>query len=121
MSRTLPPLLLLLALLSGCTSHSQVTDFHGVDGIRGVPIEYQMTTTWALHGLFVIPLIGDASTGPVVEAFTEEAAARGSERVRIVGTSSSVYWWVFPPISFFVHPVSTTVEGDVEVAPGAGS
>ena len=54
-------LLTLLAgslLLSGCAFHTHATELYGVPGIRGVPTEYQSTSKWALHGLFVFPLIG---------------------------------------------------------------
>jgi len=101
--------------LSACTFHSVQTDMNGVDGIRGVPVEYQTTSTWALHGLWLFPLTGDARKNTVIDEFTEEAAARGASRQRIVQTSSFTYWFILPPISFFVHPVNTTVEGDVEV------
>ncbi|MEL6432084.1 MAG: hypothetical protein AAFU73_21910 [Planctomycetota bacterium] len=112
LSRSLPPLAALA--LSSCTLHSVATDFNGVDGVRGVPVEYQTTSTWALNGLFVFPLIGNASKATVIDEFTKEAAARGASRQRIVQTSSLTYWFIFPPLSFFIHPVNTTVEGDVE-------
>lgn len=104
-----------LQLMTSCVSHSVATEFHGVAGIRGVPIEYQTTTAWALHGLFVFPLIGDARKASVIDAFTEEAAGRGASRQRISQTSSFTYWFIFPPLSFFIHPVTSTVEGDVEI------
>ncbi len=105
----------LVALTSACVSHSTATEFHGVAGVRGVPIEYQTTTSYAIHGLFVFPLIGDARKSSVVDAFAEEAAARGASRQRIAQTSSFTYWFILPPISFFIQPVVTTVEGDVEL------
>lgn len=101
-------------LLSACTTHSVATEFHGVAGVRGVPVEYQTTSAWALHGLFVFPLIGDARKSSVIDAFAEEAAARGASRQRIAQTSSFTYWFIFPPLSFFIHPVNTTIEGDIE-------
>lgn len=114
--RPLPTLLglALVSILPACVMHSHATEFHGVDGVRGVPIEYQTTTVYGISALFVFPLYGDTSKTNVISEFSREAAARGSERVRITQTSSSTYWWVFPPISFFIHPVSTTVEGDIE-------
>ena len=105
----------LVALTPACVSHSTATEFHGVAGVRGVPVEYQTTTSYAIHGLFVFPLIGDARKASVVDAFAEEAAARGASRQRIAQTSSFTYWFILPPISFFVHPVVTSIEGDVEV------
>ena len=117
MKRILAALALSLLPSSCATLHGHVTEYHGVMGIRGVPVQYQTTTRYALHLLFIIPLSGDASTSATIESFHEEAAARGAERSRIVQTSSSTYWYIFPPFSFFVHPVSTTVEGEIEGVP----
>jgi len=103
-----------LLFLPACVSHTRATEFHGVNGMRGVPVEYQTTSSWALNGLFVFSLVGDASKERTIDAFTQEAAARGSQRVRITQTSSTTYWFILPPISFLIHPVHTTVEGDVE-------
>lgn len=118
MRKLLPKLLLAaapLALGTGCTSHSFASEWNGVAGVRGVPVELQTTSTWALHGLFVFPLTGDARKASVVDSFTKEAAARGAGRARVTQTSSLTYWFIFPPLSFFIHPVNTTVEGTIEV------
>lgn len=106
--------LLLGGLSTACTSHSVVSEFHGVNGIRGVETDYMTTTSWALHGLFVLPLTGDARKSTTIERFAAEAGRRGAARQRIVQTSSLTYWFIFPPLSFFIHPVQTTVEGDIE-------
>lgn len=104
-----------LALLAAsCIRHSHVDRFSGVTGLRGEPIEYQTTTSYALHGLFVFPMLGDASKTKALEAFAEEAAERGATRMRVTQTSSTTYWYVLLPLSIFIHPVVTTVEGDVE-------
>ena len=97
--------LLVGGLSTSCTSHSVVSEFHGVNGVRGVETEYLTTSSWALHGLFVLPISGDARKGRVIEKFAKEAANRGAARQRIVQTSSLTYWFIFPPISFFIHPV----------------
>ncbi len=109
----------LLAILPACVSHSHITKFNGVDGIRGEPVEYQTTTSYAFHFAFIFGLFGDASKENTIDQFTQEASARGATRVRITQTSSSTYWYIFPPISFFFHPVQQTVEGEVE-GTGAG-
>lgn len=114
LQRILGPLAL-ASILPACVMHSHSTEFNGVDGVRGVPIEYQTTTIYSLNALGILPLYGDSSLENVISEFSKEAAARGSERVRIVQTSNYIWWWVFPPISFFIHPVKTTVEGDIEM------
>lgn len=103
-----------LVALTACVQHSHVTDLSGVDGLRGEPIEYQVTTSYALHFLFIFRMFGNAKHDVTVERFAAEAAERGATRLRIAQTSTSIYWYVFPPISFFIQPVVTTVEGDVE-------
>ena len=110
----------LLAIAAGCTTHTHATDFNGVPGMRGEPSHYQSTTSYALNGLFVFSLAGNASTDRVVSNFTAEAAGRGATRVHILDVKSSTYWWVLPPLSFFIHPVVTTVQGNVEGADPEG-
>jgi len=116
LARTLSSVIALSALLvsTGCVTHSHAESFSGVNGLRGEPIEYQTTTSYALHGLFVFPMLGSAKKTATLEAFTAEAAERGGTRFRVTQTSSFTYWFILPPISFFIHPVVTTVEGDVE-------
>jgi len=106
----------LLFTTSSCVLHGRATDFSGVAGIRGEPVEYQTTTSYSLAFVFVWHAFGDATLQNTVKEFSAEASERGAQRVRITNTSSSTYWWVFPPISFFVHPVVTTVQGDIEGA-----
>lgn len=106
---------LLLALTAGCITHSRATDTSGVTDIRGEPFEYQMTSSYSLRFLFLFDLFGTGSTPDVVEEFAAEAQRRGSTRMRITQTSSTTYWYVFPPLSFFIHPVVTSVEGDAEI------
>lgn len=106
--------LALACSLSACVFHTHATDYSGVPGLRGEPAEYQVTTSYALHGLFIFDLLGDASIEETVKDFTAEASARGATRVDIQRTSSSTLWYVFLPISLFVHPVITEVQGAVE-------
>ncbi len=101
--------------LSSCVTHGHVTEYHGVAGQRGVPVEYQTTSVYAVHLIWFIGLIGDSSTEKGIFEFTKEAAARGAERVRLIETETFTYWWIFPPFSFFIHPVETTIEGELEM------
>jgi hypothetical protein len=105
---------LLLAAFAGCAQHTHCTDFNGVPGLRGEPVEYQLTSCYALHALWFVPILGDASLENAVHEFTAEASARGARRVHIVNTVTTHYWYVLPPVSFFIHPVVTEVGGDVE-------
>jgi hypothetical protein len=103
-----------LLLLSACSFHTHADKFNGVPGTNGEPVEYQQTNTWAFHALWILPLIGDASIENAVYEFSHEAKRRGATRINIEETSSLTYWFIFPPISFLVHPVNTTIGGNVE-------
>jgi hypothetical protein len=70
-----------------------------VKDIRGETAEYQRTSVYAMHLLFFIPLLGDASIEHAVKEFTAEASARNAKRVNIEETDTYYYWWVFPPFS----------------------
>jgi hypothetical protein len=101
-------------LFSSCVTHTHATEFNGLAGIRGEPVEYQSTSTWSFNLLFIFSMIGDTSQEASIDAFTQEASQRGGKRVSLQETSKSVYWYIFPPISFFIHPVEYTVKGSVE-------
>lgn len=109
-------LVILLALASAActTTHTHSTQYNGVDGLRGEPVEYQSTTRYALHFLFIFGIVGDAGQDATVDAFTEEASSRGAKRINIKQSDTTTYWYVFPPLSFLIQPVSRTIYGEVE-------
>ena len=74
----------------------------------GVPMLAFALGMYLPIGINMVVLLG-ALTAFIV------ARTGGSQRVRITETDTYTYWWILPPISFFVHPVNTVVEGDVEV------
>ena len=116
-------LLLAIALLTtaGCTTtHTHSVDYNGVAGLRGEPVEYQSTTRYALHFLFIFGILGDAGQSATVDAFTKEASSRGAKRINLKQTTTSTYWYILPPLSFIIHPVSRTIYGEVEGTVGAG-
>ena len=77
-------------------------------------MEYQSTTKYAMHFLFLFGIFGDAGQNSTVAAFTKEASGRGAKRIHITQSDSATYWYIFPPLSFLIHPVSRTVSGEVE-------
>jgi hypothetical protein len=108
-------------MTGGCTFVSKATDFNGVPGSSGQPIEYYSATRVGLHFLFVFPLIGDISVEKTIVDLTAKVKEDGGKNVRIVQSSGSVLWYVFLPLSIFVHPVTASVSAEVEVGPEAAS
>jgi len=108
-------IVLLIALvlsISGCSSTSMGRNFNGLSTPDGNAVHVS-TSNVALHGLFgKKPLWGDASLEKTVSDFTNAAQAQGASRVRIVQSKQTKWWFVYPPISFLLTPVTSNVAGD---------
>ncbi len=111
-SLTLVFLVVFALAAAGCSMTSKATNFNGLKDFDGNEVEHLNTTNIALNGLFVYPLLGNASLEETVACHTQEAKEAGALKVRLVQSDSSTYWWILPPISFFIQPVVTTVAGD---------
>lgn len=103
---------LLALLLTGCASTKHAKDFNGLSTPDGDAYHLN-TSKYALHILFgAFPFIGDASIEQTVTDFTAAAKEDGASKVRIVSSDKSNWWFIFPPFSFLLTPVSTNVVGD---------
>jgi len=102
----------LIPLMSGCASTKHARDFSGLTTPYG-DASHLNTSKYALHFLFgTFPLIGDASIEQTVADFTLAAKEDGASQVRIVQSDKMNWWFIFPPISFLITPVSSNVAGD---------
>lgn len=98
--------------LTGCASTKHAKDFSGLTTPDGDAYHLN-TSKYALHVLFgIFPLIGDASIEQTVADFTTAAKEDGASQVRIVHSDKFNWWFVFPPFTFLLTPVSTNVVGD---------
>ncbi len=112
MGRTILTVLAIVGLLiGGCSMTSKATDFSGLTTPDGKATHLN-TTNVAINLLFTNPVVGDASIHETVAECTRQAQAAGASKVRLVQSHSTVYWWIFPPISFIIHPVVTNVAAD---------
>ena len=110
------PLFLLLAALlcTGCVFHTRCENLNGLTNNDGEEIVYQETSIIALHTIFgVWSMIEDASLTNTVDQFTLQATEAGDTNVRITQSGGTNFWWVLPPLSFIVTPVTSYVAGDV--------
>lgn len=105
-------LALIVCLATGCSFSTTAKDFNGLKDVNGKKAAHITTSNIAINGLFLWPLIGDASHENTVSDFTKAAKEEGAKKVRIVQSSSTTWWFIFPPISFFIHPVTSNVAGD---------
>ncbi len=104
---------MVVLVFSGCSSTKAARNFNGLPTTEGNAVHLS-TSNIALHPLFGTGagVAGDASLEKTVSDFTEAAKAEGASKVRIVQSSRRAWWFVFPPVSFFITPVTSNVAGD---------
>lgn len=106
-----------LLLLPGCSFHQTARNWNGRTGPDGVPVYYSVTSKVALRLFVVIPLAGDVDIAQMVEELTEHVAEQGGDRVQIVQGNIENYWYGFPPLTWIVTPVISTLTATWEPPP----
>jgi hypothetical protein len=105
-------LLGLCALLGACAMHSTATQWNGRVGPDGEPVFYASSTKVGMNLLVAVPFLGDLDLDGQVDSMTEDLAERGGDRVRIVQGSTETYWYGFPPVTWVLTPVVTTLTAE---------
>jgi hypothetical protein len=106
------PSLLTASLLSGCAMHSTSRDWNGLAGMDGNPTYYKTTSKVALKLFIVVPFVGDTSIDGLVDDLTEDIKNEKGNFVRIVQAGNENYWYGYPPLSWIVTPVISTVAAE---------
>lgn len=81
-------------------------------GIDGKPAYYKKTTKVAFNLLVMVPFLGNVGIDGMVDDLTADIVEVGGNNVRIVQGSSENYWHGFPPFTWVVTPVVTTVSAE---------
>jgi hypothetical protein len=102
----------LAPLLGGCAMHSTATQWNGRVGPDGEPVFYASSTKVGMNLLVAVPFLGDLDLDGQVDSMTEDLAERGGDRVRIVQGSTETYWYGFPPVTWVLTPVVTTLTAE---------
>ncbi|QDU69177.1 hypothetical protein [Engelhardtia mirabilis] len=98
--------------LQGCAFHSTAREWNGLVGPDGEPTHLRSSTNVGLNLFVVFTIFGSTDTGGMVDEITGEIAAEGGDRVRIIQSASENYWYGFPPLTWILTPVVTTVAAD---------
>jgi hypothetical protein len=105
-------LVLVMGVAAGCSISSKATDFSGLRGLDGDKVTHINTRNYAVHLLVTRPLWGDATLQNTVKDFTEEAKKTGATKVRIVQSDEWTMWYLLPPLTLILTPVTVDVAGD---------
>lgn len=102
----------LMLVFSGCAFHSTSKNWNGLKGIDGKPAYYKKTSKVAFNLFIVVPFLGNVGIDGMVADLTEDIAQEKGDRVRIVQGGSENYWYGFPPLTWILTPVITTVSAE---------
>ena len=111
--------LALLLSCSGCAFHSNSTQWNERVGPNGKPVFVKSTTSVGMNFLIGIRLFGSTNMPKLLEEVTGEIAEEGGDRLRVIQSDSENYWYGFPPFTWIVTPVVTTVTADYRPTPEA--
>jgi len=109
----------LAPLVTGCAFHSTATHWNERVGPRGEPVFVKSTASVGLNLFILLKLFGGTDIDGQIDEITDEIASEGGDRVRIIQSSSENYWYGFPPFTWILTPVITTVAADYEPSPEA--
>lgn len=99
-------------LFSGCAYHSTSKNWNGLMGADGKPTYYKETSKIAVNLFVGIPLFGNVSIDGMMEDLTGAIAEENGDHVRIVQGGNENYWYGFPPFTWILTPVITTVSAE---------
>ena len=109
---------LVLGLLStGCTFSSTAKNWNGLKGTDDKPTYYMTTTKVGMNLLIVVPFLGDMGIAGLTRDLTAEIKETGGNDVRIVQGSSESYFYGWPPFTWVITPVVSTVSAQYEPNP----
>lgn len=100
--------------LCGCTFSSTANQWHGRVGPDGKPVYVKTHTNVGINLGIIIPFLGATSLPKQIDELTGEIAEEDGNKVRMVESTSENYWYGFPPFTWIVTPVITSVAADYE-------
>jgi hypothetical protein len=100
------------ALLSGCVFTSKAKDYNNLASLDRLPATYMTTTKIGLNLLVIVPFMGDMGISGLVRDMTADIKEEGGDEVRIVQGGSENYWYGWPPFTWIVTPVISTVAAE---------
>ncbi|MCZ8237156.1 MAG: hypothetical protein O9346_12860 [Leptospiraceae bacterium] len=104
--------LCILIFVTNCTSTKSAKRFSNIDTPDGKPATFQSTTNLGINLLIVAYELHDkASLDNTVNDFTLAARKEKASKHMITDTSCNPWWFIFPPFTLVITPVSCTVSG----------
>lgn len=110
-------LLVAVAFATGCTLPSTSTRWNGLVGPHGKPVYVKSHTNIGLNLAIFVPFLGSTTLSKQIDELTQEIADENGDVVRMIESAKENYWYGFPPFTWIVTPVITTVTADYQPDP----
>ena len=104
------------AFTTGCTT-STATHWNGRVGPNGKPVYVKSQTNVGINIAVFIPFLGATTLPKQIDKLTQKIETEKGDVVRMIETSNENYWYGFPPFTWILTPVITTVTADYEPSP----
>ena len=98
--------------LAGCAFRSTARDWNGLKGLDDKPTYYTSTTKVGLNLLIAVPFIGDMGISGLTKDLTADIKKENGNDVRIVQGTTESYFYGWPPFTWIVTPVISTVSAE---------
>ena len=110
-------LLVAFPLTTGCTLTSTSNQWNNRVGPNTKPVYVKSHTNIGMNALIFIPVLGRTTMPKEINQLTKNIAAEKGDVVRVIETSSENYWYGWPPFTWVLTPVITSVSADYEPSP----
>ncbi len=90
---------------TSCATHSTASDWNGLVGQSGDPVNLVATTKIGLNLFVVIPLFGKTTVNSMVDEATAEIAEKNGDYVRVIQGNTENFWYGYPPFTWILTPV----------------
>ena len=102
---------------TGCTLTSTSKQWNGRVGESGKPVYVKSHSNIGVNLLIFIPVLGWTTMPKEIDRLTKDIAAEKGDVVRVIQTSSENYWYGWPPFTWVLTPVITSVSADYQPSP----
>src|SRR5262245_31553688 len=107
-------LLVAFTFTSGCTLTSTSKQWNNRVGENGKPVYIKSHSNIGMKLLIFIPVLGHTTMPKEINRVTKDIAAENGDVVRVIETSSENYWYGWPPFTWVLTPVITSVSADYQ-------
>lgn len=101
--------LLVPVLCGSCALHSTANEWNGLVDKSGKPVHLDSTTKVGFNFLIVLPFAGRTNLDGMVNDATKNIKKLGGNYVRVIQGNSENYWYGFPPFTWIITPVVSTL------------